>query len=375
MSSKSITIIGAGLAGSSLARLLADSGYLVKIYEKEPEVSGNCFDYKDEEGYYIHKFGPHIFHTNNEEVFQFISRFTNIIEIKHKVNVKIGDKEVPLPINFESIECLFNNASEIIENLKKTYVGKSKVTIVELRKTNDPDLSKLADFIFENVFLNYTVKMWGVKPEEINQEVINRVPIILSYDDTYFPDDKYQGTPDKGYLDMIKKMLDHKSITLTKSFDGINLINNRDEIVYCGPIDELLRYEFGNLPYRSLDIRFEKISNSEFQKRAVVNYPSDPLMTRITEYKHFFGIKNNSNTVISREFPGSFDEDSKTHNKRFYSLSTKEALSKYELYRKKVMMLYPNIHLLGRLAEYRYYDMDDVIARAFSLFKELNSAN
>ena len=374
---KTIEIFGTGISGCTIARLYAEKGYKVNFYESKKNIGGNCYDFLDKE-IYVHKFGPHIFHTSNKDVINFVKKFAKFNGYKHRVLVNVKSKVVPLPINFQSIKDLFGKKSlEIIKLLKKNFKNKPFVTLYELMAIKDDIIQEFTKFLYNNVYGNYTSKMWGVPLEKIDPNVISRVKIILSNVDNYFPEDKFQGLPSDGYTNMMKNMINHKNIKLFLNskkqitFKGKNIyidgILNKNQIFYSGPIDQLLNFKFGILPYRSLDIKFETIAKESFQDASVVNYPAHKSMTRISEYKKMT-LQSSKYTIISKEYPGKYDAKSKKFCNRYYPIHNKNSeliYKKYCNYLKK----FSNFHMLGRLAEYRYYDMDDAIANAISIFK------
>ncbi|MBN1182290.1 MAG: UDP-galactopyranose mutase [Bacteroidales bacterium] len=376
-------IVGAGLAGLVTAERLASRGKSVLIVEKKKHIGGHCYDYLNESGIYVHQYGPHIFHTDNEKVWDYLSGFTEWNFYEHKVIAMIDGQAVPLPFNLNSMEKLFS--PYLYEKLEKklimAYGYNSRVTIMELRKAEDPDLQYLANFIYEKVFLNYTMKQWGdVKPEDIDESVSGRVPVVVSRDDRYFHN-KHQGIPMHGYTAMFNKMIDSPNIHLLLNTDVKHLLRFRDEkiflsdrefngeLIYTGIIDELFNEEFGELPYRSVDILFQEHNQQYFQEKAVVNYPNNYNLTRITEYKHFQ--KNHKDlphrTTISQELPIPYV---KGVNNPYYVVKTEENLERHRQYMKMADKI-DNLTILGRLAEYKYYDMDQIVAAALENSKLL----
>lgn len=379
---KKIKIIGAGLSGAVLARVLAENNFNVEIIERRSNVGGNVYDHKVD-GITVHKYGPHIFHTSKKEVIKFMDRFWKLNKFKNIVEGYIGDKLVPIPFNFKSIDICFPEKSELIKNkLLENYKGRDNITILELFKNEDQLIKEVAKFIYKNIFENYTTKMWNLKPDEIDSSVTARIPVILSYKDTYF-NDEYEGVPEEGYTGTIEKILDHENIELSLNENGTNYLEfdeniilfNRNDmclIIYTGPLDALFDHRFGILDYRSLNIKVEKIKKEQFQKTAVVNYPAHPTMTRITEYKNMTFEKNSKLTIISKEYPGTFSPLSKDFNEPYYPLATDEARNRYREY-KELADNYQNLFLLGRLATYQYINMDQAIEDALLLAKKIIS--
>ncbi|MDK2819259.1 MAG: UDP-galactopyranose mutase [Mycoplasmataceae bacterium] len=375
-----IKIIGAGLSGAVLARVLAENNFDIEIIEKRKNIGGNVFDEKIN-NITIHKYGPHIFHTSKKRVAEFMERFWTLNKFKNIVEGYIGDKLVPIPFNFKSIDICFPDQKEKIKNLLlENYKNMESVTIFELFENNDPIIKEVANFIYKNIFENYTIKMWDLNPKEIDSSVTSRIPVILSYKNTYFTDE-YEGVPKEGYTKTIEKMLDHKNIKFSVNKNGIeylkfenNIISfNNDKsclIIYTGPLDELFDNRFGVLDYRSLNIKFEEINQEKFQNTAVVNFPAHPTMTRITEYKNMTFEKNEDITIISKEYPGKYSPLSKEFNEPYYPLATEKAREKYSQY-KDIADCYTNLLLLGRLANYKYINMDQAIEDALIMAKKV----
>ncbi|MBQ0045397.1 MAG: UDP-galactopyranose mutase, partial [Mycoplasma sp.] len=372
---KKLTIVGCGISAATLANVLANRGWIINIYEKQHFMGGNCYDSYNSVGVLVHNFGPHIFHTSYEDVYKFISKFTNLNGYVNKVLVNVDNKLFPLPINFKSIEIIMGDkAKDVINILKTKFAGKKTITLFDLRQIDNPIVKEFLDYISKNVYFNYSAKMWGKKFEEIDPNTINRVKIVLSYEHNYFPEDKYQGLPSSGYTDMIKKMLDHPNIHVTLGTNALDLIKFgktitikgqelTEPLVYCGPLDEALDYKYGTLPYRSLNIKFEALNKTKFQETAVVNYPAHPTMTRIAEYKQMTLQELDNVTTLSKEYPGEFDLKSTDFNVRYYPIINPQNTELYQKYASEFKK-YPNFYPLGRLSQYKYFDMDDAIKQA-----------
>ena len=313
-----VIVVGAGFSGSTIAERFAnDSNKKVLIIDKRKTIAGNMYDYNDKNGILIHKYGPHIFHTNLGEVFNYLSMFTEWFEYEHNVLAKVNNKFVPVPFNFNSIDILFDkNLGDIYKNKLLNSCDKTEVSILDLVESKDKDIKFIADYIYKNIFLNYTIKQWNYKPNEIDSSIINRVPIRLSYDNKYFTD-KYQYMPKDGYTKLIERMLDSPNIDIELRInikDVIKIENNKiyidnkeymGKLIYTGSVDELLSYKYGILPYRSVNFVFKEINKEHYQPVGVINYPTkEEEFTRITEYKHF--TTNNyysKRTIISKEYP------------------------------------------------------------------------
>lgn len=378
---------GAGYAGAVAARALAEQGKRVLVLERRPHIGGNAYDRLDDAGVLIHQYGPHIFHTNNKEVFDWLSRFTQWRDYQHRVVANIPDEKggrmiYPVPFNLTSLETAFGpeEGKRLGDKLIAAYGAEKKVTILELRQNPDPEIAALADYVYEHVFVHYTMKQWGQKPEDIDPNTTARVPVFLSRDDRYFQD-AYQGMPLEGYTPMFEKMLDHPNITVelgADALDRLDLSGDRIQVdgepfdgpvIYTGQADELFGFKYGPLPYRTLDFRFETLERDDFQNGyGTVNYTVDQDYTRITEFKHLTGQKVPGKTTIVKEYSkayaGIFGEIP------YYAIINPENNALYGQY-KALAEGFDNLHLLGRLAEYKYYNMDAIAARALELAKEL----
>lgn len=377
---KDVIIIGVGFAGATVANVLANKGKNVLIIDKRDHVGGNAYDYVEED-ILIHKYGPHIFHTNSKEVFDYLSNFTEWYKYEHKVLGHVDNKLVPIPFNFKSIEeCLPEKAEKLIELLKKDYGEGKKVPIMELLSNENEDIRHLANYIYEHVFKYYTMKQWDMKVEELDSAVSARVPVNTSYDDRYF-NDTYQYMPKEGYTKLIGKMLDNEHIEvllnanvtdILKLEDGTIYYNNvpfDGDVYYTGAIDELFEYKHGELPYRSLDLILERL-NKTFQDAATENYPeNDVKFTRITEYKHFMEVEPKGVTYIHTEYPFPYRRNGEVGSVPYYPIIKDENQALYETYVKEASK-YPKLHLIGRLAEYKYYNMDAIVLKALEMCKD-----
>ncbi len=377
-------IIGAGFAGATLAERLANkANKKVLVIDKRDTIGGNMYDYKDENGIIVHKYGPHLFHTNLENVYNYLQNFGVWFKYEHRVLGMVNNKLVPIPFNLTSISKSFDKelANKLIDILKNKFGIDKKIPILELRKYPDKDINELAEYIYQNVFLYYTMKQWGKTPDEIDPSVTNRVPVYVSLDDRYFQD-KYQCMPKEGYTKVFEKMLESDNITVKLNTDAKDILQITDKIyfegkeftgkvIYTGPIDELFDYKEGILPYRSLDFEFEKLDTKYFQDVATVNYPTkEDKFTRITEYKHMT-IQNGDQidkTVIMREYPKAFNKDN--NDIPYYPIENDESQKMYKKYLAKCNK-FDNLYLVGRLAQYKYYNMDLVINEALNLYNEL----
>ncbi len=381
-----VLVVGAGYAGAVAARALADKGRKVRILERRDHVAGNAYDRLDQAGVLIHQYGPHIFHTNDKEVFDWLSRFTQWREYQHRVIANIPDgaggrMTYPVPFNLTSLETAFGaqEGGRLADKLIQTYGLEKKVTILELRENSDPEVSALADYVYEHVFVHYTMKQWGQRPEDIDPATMARVPIFLSRDDRYFQD-TYQGMPLEGYTPMFHRMLAHRNIEVELGTDALKRLDVSGAVlqvdgapfdgpvIYTGQADELFGFRYGPLPYRTLDFRFETLHRDDFQGYGTVNYTVDQEYTRITEFKHLTGQDIPGTTTIvkeySRAYSGIFGEIP------YYAVMNPANNAQYERY-KTLADRFGTLHLLGRLAEYKYYNMDAIAARALELAETL----
>jgi UDP-galactopyranose mutase len=374
-------IIGAGFAGSVTAERIANKlNKKVLLIEKRNHIGGNCYDEKDENNIMIHKYGPHLFHTNNKDIFDYLSQFTDWNIYNHRVLAFIDGKKVPIPFNLNTLYEVFPKslAKKFENKLLEKFEYNSKIPILKLLKEKDKDLKFLAGFVYEKVFKNYTAKQWGMKPEKIDKEVTARVPIFIGKDNRYF-NDKYQAVPKEGYTKIFERMLNNKNIKLMLNTDFKEVINidienkriflfNQEfkgKVIFTGMIDELFNYKFGELPYRSLRLEFKTINREYYQEVATINYPNNYDFTRITEFKFIHPV-NSERTVILKEYPEEYKKDKNTP---YYPVFTKENQEKYNKY-KELSQKFDNLILVGRLAEYKYYDMDDIVGRALEIFNK-----
>ena len=379
-------VIGAGMAGAVAARELAErGGKRVLVLERRAHVGGNAYDCFDTAGVLIHKYGPHIFHTNNKRVFDYLSRFTPWLNYQHQVVANIPDGEerleLPVPFNLVSLRTVFppEQAEALEQKLLDTYGAERKVTILELRQSADPDIRALADYVYEHVFVRYTMKQWGQKPEEIDPATTARVPVFLSEDCRYFQDE-YQGMPLEGYTPMFKRLLDHPDVTVETEVDALKRMELAGDkilldgepftgtVIYTGAADELFGFRFGRLPYRTLDFAFETHPVDHWQSHGTVNYTMDQDYTRITEFKYLTGQELPGVTTIMKEYSRAYTgADGEIP---YYAIINEENNALYARYQAEAGR-HSNLYLLGRLAEYKYYNMDAIAARALELCDEL----
>ncbi|HDX8591109.1 TPA: UDP-galactopyranose mutase [Aeromonas dhakensis] len=374
-------VIGAGLSGAVMAeRMASQLGWKVLVLEQRDHIGGNCFDEYDKHGVLIHRYGPHLFHTDSKEVWDYLSQFTEWLPYEHRVLSRIDGQLVPIPFNLTSIERCFpaDKAGAMIEALRTRFGDNARVPILELRKEQDPLLGELADFIYQKAFVNYTSKQWGVPPEQISPEVTARVPVVVGRDDRYFTD-SWQAVPAAGYTAMFERMLAHPLIEVRLSTPMVLRVSLDWEkkvilldgevfngpVIYTGMIDALIPDNPEPLPYRSLRFEHQHIKQAQFQSVATVNYPNEEQFTRITEFKHLTG-QVKPDTSIVTEYP--CDYLSEYGLEPYYPMLQDSTMKRYLLY-KDTLEKMKNLFLLGRLAEYKYFDMDDSVSNSLEKFR------
>ncbi len=357
-------IVGAGITGCSMARVLADAGRKVLIIDKRGHIGGNCYDEYDAHGVLVHKYGPHIFHTNIKEVWDFLSRFTEWRLYQHRVKAFVDGMLVSVPVNLNTMAGLFNR--EFTAEQMEEFVDSLRLRIDEPRNAKEAVLMRMGELLYEKLFKNYTLKQWGIPAEKLAAAVTQRIPLRFSGDDRYFSD-TYQGMPRYGYSSLFGKMLDHRNIhiLLQTGFDDMPPGMRGDRVIYTGPIDEYYGFCFGRLGYRSVHFDFETFNIESYQDYAVINYPNDYDFTRITEYKKLTG-QEAVNTTISREYPASEGEP-------YYPMPTEENQVLYGKYMKKSGRE-KRIAFIGRLGAYKYLNMDAACLEGMKKAKEMLDA-
>lgn len=352
-----VLVVGAGFAGATCARRLADSDVLIDIIDQREHVGGNAYDHRDDNGILIHKYGPHLFHANDKRIIEFLSRFTNWRFYEHRVLVKDKKKLIPFPINRLTLETIYDKPFSQEE--AKEYLESVKIDIPNIYSSEDVVLSSVGYELCELFFRNYTKKQWGVDLSELSAGVAARIPTRTNDDDRYFTD-AYQFMPLNGYTSLFSNMLDHPNITLLLGTDYFDMRDQEqyDHIVYTGKVDQYFNYKYGKLPYRSLRFEHETLEGvGHFQAVGTVNYPNEEEFTRITEFKHLTGQIDKSTSIV-REYPCSEGDP-------FYPIPRQENWDMYRMYKKDVEST-QNVTFVGRLAEYKYYNMDQVVASALS---------
>ncbi|MEC5144157.1 UDP-galactopyranose mutase [Chitinophaga sp. 212800010-3] len=355
-------IIGAGFAGSVLAeRLASDATKKVLLVDKRNHIAGNAYDYYNENGILVHKYGPHIFHTNSPDVYEYLSRYTQWRPYEHRVLSCVNGSLYPFPINLDTVNKLYNK-NYTSEELA-TYFENVAESVETLRTSEDIIVSQIGRDLYEKFFCGYTRKQWDTDPSDLSAAVTSRIPVRTDRDDRYF-NDIYQVMPLHGYTRMFENMLNHPNIhvLLNTDYQDLKKLVVYKELIFTGPIDEYFDYCYGKLPYRSLQFKHETLDQEWLQQVAVVNYPNDNLYTRITEYKHLTG-QQHPRTSVTYEFP-CWDGDP------FYPVPRAENQELYKRYAALAKET-PGVHFVGRLGTYRYYNMDQVVAQALTLYSKL----
>jgi UDP-galactopyranose mutase len=354
-------VVGAGFAGSVLAERLASEGKKVVVVEKRPHIGGNAYDHYDDSGILVHRYGPHIFHTNSQEVFEYLSGFTQWRQYEHRVLASVDGHLVPMPINLDTINELFGMNLNVHE--VEAFYESLAEPVQQLKTSEDVVVSKVGRNLYEKFFRNYTRKQWGMDPSELDASVTSRVPTRTNRDGRYFTD-VFQAMPLHGYTRMFENILDHPNITIVLNSDyrDVEPLVPYREMVYTGPIDEYFDYRYGKLPYRSLDFRFETRDEEWAQPAPVVNYPNEHLYTRVTEFKYLTGQRHEKTSLVY-EYP-------RAEGDPYYPVPQPENAALYKRYKELADDL-PDVHFVGRLATYKYYNMDQVVAQALAVFGRL----
>lgn len=355
-------VVGAGLTGSTLAeRIASQADKEVLVIEKKKHLAGHCFDYHNGNDILIHKYGPHIFHTEIEKVWNYLSNFTDWRLYQHRVLSYVDGKLVPIPINLDTVNKLLG--TDLSKGELSDFFDEISEPIDEINSSADVVLSQVGEYFYEKMFKNYTKKQWGVTPDKLDPEVISRVPIRENRDDRYF-DDPYQGMPENGYTTMVKNMLDHPNIKLLLGVDYKEMVDEISfgRMIYTGPIDYYFDYKYGKLPYRSLEMEFETYNQEQYQPSAVVNYPNNYDFTRVTEFKHMTGQESGKTTIL-KEYP----KGSSAEEEPYYPVFDEEAGELAEQYREEAKRT--DTVFAGRLATYKYLNMDVAVSNALETFK------
>jgi UDP-galactopyranose mutase len=355
-------VVGAGFAGAVLAERLASvAGMKVLIVDKRNHIAGNTFDFYNNEGILVHKYGPHIFHTNSKEIFNYLGQFTKWRPYEHRVLASVDGMLVPIPINLNTINKLYGmqlSSCQVEEFLQSKAEAKERIVTSE-----DVVISKVGKELYEKFFKGYTRKQWGLDPSELDASVAARIPTRNNRDDRYFTD-TYQAMPLHGYTRLFENMLSHPNIKVMLSTDykDVEDLIPFKKMIYTGPVDYYFDYCYGHLPYRSIDFKFETYETDIFQATGTINYPNEHPYTRVTEFKYLTGQKH-SKTSLVYEYPV---EDGDP----YYPVPRPENAELYKKYQ-KLAAATPDVYFTGRLATYKYYNMDQVVAQSLTLFKKI----
>lgn len=381
---KNIIVVGTGFSGTIIARKLAEEiGVKVKVVEKRSHIGGNMYDEMDEHGIRIQKYGPHVLVTNEWSIIEYLSNFTSF----YKYNVKelsiIDDKYIRLPFNFESVQQMLGckKAEIVINKLRKEFSGKDRVPVMELCNSKDKDISEYGNLLFEKSFKTYCAKQWDLPPEKLDISIMGRSAFALNYDERYMNKD-FQYLPKNGFKELFENMLNHQNIELQLNENALEHIRLVDEevyydnekvdlLVFTGPLDALFGYCYGELPYRSLDIKYQWENSDRLYPEAIISCPQAKGYTRKTEYKFLMEDCSKAvGSVIATEYPCAYNRT--IGNEPFYPVVTEETIEKYDKY-KKLADKYKNLYLCGRLAEFRYYNMDDCIINAINIYENIKN--
>ena len=373
-------VIGCGLSGAVVARHLVERGRQVTIWERRDHIGGNMYDYVDEHGFLVQKYGPHTFHTKKKELYDYMCRFGRWQDYKLTCGAAWGGKYTPTPFNFTTIDTFYpaEKAELLKEKLKKAFSGRDTATVVEVLAHPDEDIRGYAEFLFQNDYAPYTAKQWGVSPSEIDPSVLKRVPLRFSYEEGYF-DDPYQVMPEQSFTHFFQNLLDHPNIHVELGVEALDHIQIRNDrifldgvpleipVVYTGALDELFGGIYGRLPYRSLRFEWKYEDKESLQDAPVVAYPQEAGYTRITEYKKL-PVQTGTGTSYALEYPLTYQEG--TQQEPYYPVLTEQSQQQYEQYRRAAEAV-PNLICCGRLADFKYYNMDQALEQALRAFENI----
>ena len=356
-------VVGAGFAGATIAeRLAAHAGKSVLVCERRPHIGGNAYDHYDEAGILVHKYGPHIFHTNSRDVFTYLSRFTEWRPYQHRVKAWVDGQLLPIPINLDTVNRLYGTKFTSFE--LEAFFQSMAEPVEHVRTSEDVIVSRVGRELYEKFFRNYTRKQWGLDPSELDASVTARVPVRTNRDDRYF-NDTYQVMPKNGYTRLFERMLSHPNIKILLNADyrEIRPLVPSAEVIFTGPVDEFFDHCYGPLPYRSLQFRFETRNVPVAQPSPVINYPNDNPYTRVTEFKYLTGQEHPQTTLVYEYATADGDP--------YYPIPRPENAALYKKYSDRAEAT-PGVHFLGRLGTYKYYNMDQVVAQSLAFYSRLS---
>ena len=372
-------IAGSGIVGAVLAAELAKKGHTVQVLERRAHAGGNVYDYDDEYGIHVHHYGPHIFHTNDDEVYRYVSDNCELKDFNLVCGSVMDGKCVPTSFDFSSVDIFFQEeAEEIKVHIKAEFGDRASATVLEMLESQDSYVRRFADFLYEKDYKPYTAKQWGIDPEKVDRQIFERVPILFSYGSKYFSD-KYQAMPVKGYMEFIENLLKHPSIELRLNEEALDRFSIRDNqvmdgdkpldgiLIFTGALDELFDCKHGKLPYRSLRFVWKHEDIDSFQDMPVVAYPQAEGFTRITEYKKL-PVQEVRGTTYAVEYPLPYKQGEAMEP--YYPVLTEESQKLFRKYYDEAKQV-RGLAFAGRLAEFKYYNMDQAIRRALDLAREL----
>lgn len=358
-------IVGAGFAGSVLAeRIASQRGEKVLIIDRRPHIGGNAYDHFDEAGILIHRYGPHIFHTNSEMIFFYLSQFTDWRFYEHRVLARVDGKLLPIPINLDTVNRLYGLSLD--SNTLESFFAERAEKVAQIRTSEDVVVSRVGRELYDKFFRGYTRKQWGIDPSQLDKAVTARVPVRTNRDDRYFTD-TFQFMPKRGYTALFQRMLGDPNIDIMLNTDYRDIRRRipHKRVIFTGPIDEFFDFRFGKLPYRSLQFEHVTVDRGWHQPVAVVNYPQSEPYTRVTEYKHLTG-QRHAKTSLTYEYPSD-------HGDPYYPIPQPQNAALFKKY-EELARKCSDVWFVGRLATYRYYNMDQVVGQALATFKRINSA-
>ena len=372
-------VIGCGLCGSVIARHLAEKGVQVEIWDRRNHIGGNMHDHRDEHGFLIQDYGPHTFHTKDNSLYEYMCRFGAWKPYKLTCGAVWDNKYTPTPFNFTTIDTFYSKekAEALKTKLQAAYVGQPTATVVDVLQNPDADIRGYAEYLFQNDYAPYTAKQWGVSPSEIDPSVLKRVPLRFSYDVGYF-DDAYEAMPAESFTAFFEKLLDHPNIQVKLGVEALEHLQVEQDVlkldgapvdfpvIYTGALDELFNNEYGRLPYRSLRFEWFYEEKESLQDAPVVAYPQEDGFTRITEYKKL-PVQNLPGTSYAKEYPLPYEVENGAEP--YYPVLTEESAKQYAKYRAHAEKV-KNLYLCGRLADFKYYNMDQALQQALNICRE-----
>ena len=373
-------VVGSGFSGTTCARMLAEKGYKVLVLEKRKHIAGNMYDYF-KNGILIHKYGPHIIMTDNQKVYDFINKYDETITIDVKMETRFNNNNIPLPINLNGIKKIYDNKTSkmLIDTLIHEYGMNSEINILDMLNHKDKCIRLFAHDIYQQVFIGYNEKMWGLKPEQIDKSVVGRVPIRINYNDIRSKK-KYNIVPKKGYTQLFNNILSHHNIKVITDINAVDhlMINNdsilfhgkKIKVIYTGPLDELFSFKYGELPYRSVRFVNKKVTYHDCFSGLALTYPTKYKKFRTSDMCRVTGNNKSENTVLVSEYADNYNRNGKNYNTPAYPILNEDSSKIYYLYKNEAEKV-KNLYCIGRLAEFKYYDMSQVIEAAFCLIKKM----